>query len=120
MNNRQDLTKYGIVALAALAILGWVREPERHGSVDTPVVTPARHVIVHEDESATPEVDHEQQPYPEEPAVPAEPVTIRQRPRKAPVQAPAHAPVKGPVKTIPVTKAGNAPVAPPVTAPAPQ
>jgi hypothetical protein len=120
MHNRQDLTKYGIVALAALAILGWVREPERHGSVDTPVVTPARHVIVPEDETATPEVDHEQQPHTEEPAVPAEPVTIRQRPRTAPVQAPAHAPVNRPVKTIPVTKAGNAPVAPPLATPAPQ
>jgi hypothetical protein len=120
MNNRQDLTKYGIVALAALAILGWVREPERHGSVETPVVTPARHVIVPEDETATPEVDHEQQPHTEEPAMPAEPVTIRPRPRKVPVQAPAHAPVNRPVKTIPVTKAGNDPVAPPVTAPTPQ
>src|SRR4051794_26543728 len=33
MGNRQDrLTKYGIVALAGIAVLGWVREPEKHHS----------------------------------------------------------------------------------------
>jgi hypothetical protein len=31
MGNRHDrLTKYGIVALAGIAVLGWVREPEKH------------------------------------------------------------------------------------------
>ena len=29
-NQRNRLTKYGIVALAGIAVLGWVREPERH------------------------------------------------------------------------------------------
>lgn len=33
MGNRHDrLTKYGIVALAGIAVLGWVREPEKHQS----------------------------------------------------------------------------------------
>lgn len=32
MAYRADLTKYGIVALAGIAILGWVRESERHES----------------------------------------------------------------------------------------
>lgn len=31
-NRRARHTKYGIVALAVLAILGWIREPEKHGS----------------------------------------------------------------------------------------
>jgi hypothetical protein len=34
MRHRSDITKYGIVALAGIAILGWIREPERHGSRD--------------------------------------------------------------------------------------
>ena len=34
MRLRSDLTKYGIVALGGIAILGWIREPERHGSRD--------------------------------------------------------------------------------------
>jgi hypothetical protein len=32
MENRQRLTKWGIVALAGVAVLGWVREPEKHHS----------------------------------------------------------------------------------------
>ena len=33
MGNRHDrLTKFGIVALAGIAVLGWVREPEKHQS----------------------------------------------------------------------------------------
>ena len=31
MQNRHDrLTKYGVVALAGIAVLGWIREPEKH------------------------------------------------------------------------------------------
>ncbi len=36
-NQRNRLTKYGIVALAGIAVLGWVREPERHQPDGSPV-----------------------------------------------------------------------------------
>jgi len=37
MGTRQDrLTRYGIVALAGIAVLGWVREPERHQYPQSP------------------------------------------------------------------------------------
>ena len=34
MRHRSSQTKFGMVALAGIAILGWVREPERHRSSD--------------------------------------------------------------------------------------
>jgi hypothetical protein len=38
MGNRDDrLTRYGIVALAGIAVLGWVREPERHQYPPSPI-----------------------------------------------------------------------------------
>jgi hypothetical protein len=119
MSNRHDLTKYGIVALAAFGILGWVREPERHGSIDTPTeVSPARYTIVPEDDSANPEVDQEQQSYAEPAdAAPVERAVTRQ-PRQQLRSQPERqlrqdAPAK-PVVKIPVVKA-EAPVAAPVT-----
>ena len=37
MRNRHDrLTKYGVVALAGIAVLGWIREPEKHPSFKDP------------------------------------------------------------------------------------
>ena len=30
MNRHARLTKYGVFALAGIAVLGWVREPEKH------------------------------------------------------------------------------------------
>ena len=45
MGNQHDrLIKLGIVALAGIAVLGWVREPERHQSYESPVsaASPAR------------------------------------------------------------------------------
>ena len=38
MGNQQHLTRYGIVALAGIAVLGWLREPERHGIADSPEI----------------------------------------------------------------------------------
>ena len=116
MNNRQDLTKFGIVALAALAVVGWVREPERHGSIDTPAVSPTRYTIVPEDDFATPEVDHEQVHYtePKDAAAPAERIFRQPQPRE---QMRQQAPAK-PVIKVPVVKA-EAAVAPPVAASVP-
>jgi hypothetical protein len=122
MTNRHDLTKYGIVALAAFGILGWVREPERHGSVDTPAaVSPARYTIVPDDDSSNPEVDQEQQSY----AEPAEAAPVErlvtQQPRQQGRQQPRQqlrldsSPAK-PVVKIPVTRAkAETSVAAPVT-----
>ena len=112
MNNRQDLTKYGIIALAAFGILGWVREPERHGSIDIPAAaSPARYTIVPDDESASPEVDQEQQTYSEPmdavDGVDAAPArrTVRQRPEQQPRQEPRQQTPAKPVVKVPVTKA---------------
>jgi hypothetical protein len=41
MRNRHDrLAKYGVVALAGIAVLGWVREPEKHQSFKDSVSSP--------------------------------------------------------------------------------